>query len=122
MDHGREPRCGTLAACRRQEASMTDYVRCQQSDGILTLTLNRPDKKNALTRAMYQVLGDAIDGAANDSQTRCILFEAEGDAFTAGNDLGDFAAINRAAQTAGHTEPHTNPLVTALARTTIPLV
>ena len=62
---------------------------------MLTLTLNRPDKKNALTRAMYQALGDAIDGAAADTGVRCILFQAEGNVFTAGNDLGDFAAANR---------------------------
>ena len=101
---------------------MTEHVRCQQSGGVLTLTLNRPDKKNALTRAMYQALADAIDGTADDSATRCILFEAEGDAFTAGNDLGDFAAINRTAQAGSRIEPHTNPLLAALARTTTPLV
>jgi enoyl-CoA hydratase/carnithine racemase len=101
---------------------MTDYVRVQQTGGVLTLTLNRPDKKNALTRAMYQALGNAIDAAADDTGTRCILFEAEGDAFTAGNDLGDFADLNRAAQAGSHQAPHTNPLLAALARTTIPLV
>jgi enoyl-CoA hydratase/carnithine racemase len=41
---------------------MTDLVRSELSNGVLTLTLNRPEKKNALTRAMYQALGDAIDG------------------------------------------------------------
>jgi enoyl-CoA hydratase/carnithine racemase len=101
---------------------MTELVRRHLSDGVLTLTLNRPEKKNALTRAMYQMLGDAIDAAADDSATRCILLEAEGDAFTAGNDLGDFAAINRTAQAGPPAERHANPLLAALARTTIPLV
>src|SRR4051812_50012639 len=76
---------------------MTEHVRSDVTNGVLTLTLNRPEKKNALTRDMYQALGDAIDGAAADAATRCVLIQAEGDIFTAGNDLSDFAAINRAA-------------------------
>ena len=100
---------------------MTDHVRSEVANGVLTVTLNRPEKKNALTRAMYQALGDAIDGAAAGTEVRCILLQAEGDVFTAGNDLGDFAAVNRgepmdAARGGG------NPLLTALARATTPLV
>jgi len=100
---------------------MTDHVRSDVANGVLTLTLNRPDKKNALTRAMYQALGEAIDGAAAAADVRCILIQAEGDVFTAGNDLGDFAAINRgepadAARTGG------NPLLVALARAVTPVV
>ena len=101
---------------------MTDYVRTEQSDGVLTLILNRPEKKNALTRAMYQALGDAIDGADLDPNTRCLLFAGEGDAFTAGNDLGDFAAINRSTPSETGINRHTNPLLQALARTTTPIV
>ncbi|HMB81783.1 MAG TPA: enoyl-CoA hydratase-related protein [Vicinamibacterales bacterium] len=100
---------------------MTDHVLSDRANGVLTLTLNRPEKKNALTLAMYQALGDAIDGAAAAADVRCILIQAEGDVFTAGNDLGDFAAINRGepsapARTGG------NPLLTALARATTPIV
>ena len=101
---------------------MTDHVRSGQSVGVLTLTLNRPDKKNALTRAMYLALGEAIDAAADDTAIRCIVLQAEGDAFTAGNDLGDFAAFNQAAASGGQSERHTNPLLNALARTTTPVV
>jgi enoyl-CoA hydratase/carnithine racemase len=100
---------------------VTDHVTREQSDGVLTLTLNRPEKKNALTRAMYQSLGEAIDAAADDRDVRCILLQAEGDAFTAGNDLGDFAAFNQAASS-GPVERLVNPLLNALAKTTIPVV
>ena len=72
---------------------MTDHVRSEVSNGVLTLTLNRPEKKNALTRAMYQALADGIDGAGDNPEIRCILIQAEGDVFTAGNDVGDFAAM-----------------------------
>jgi enoyl-CoA hydratase/carnithine racemase len=70
---------------------MNDHVRTETSSGVLTLTLNRPEKKNALTRAMYQSLADGLTAADNDPDTRCVLLQAEGDMFTAGNDLGDFA-------------------------------
>ena len=98
---------------------MTDHVLSDVANGVLTLTLNRPEKKNALTRTMYQALGDAIDGAAANKDIRCILIQAEGDMFTAGNDLGDFAAINRAEPSDG---PRGNPLLIALARASTPIV
>jgi enoyl-CoA hydratase/carnithine racemase len=72
---------------------MTDHVRIAAEDGVLRITLARPDKKNALTTAMYTALGNALARAETDSSVRAVLFEAEGDAFTAGNDLGDFAAV-----------------------------
>ena len=101
---------------------MTDHVRNELSNGVLTLTLNRPEKKNALTREMYQALGDGIDGAGQNGDVRCILIQAEGDVFTAGNDLGDFAAVNRDDPAAAATRPHGNPLLIALARATKPIV
>ena len=100
---------------------MSDYIRSDTSGGVLTLTLNRPEKKNALTRAMYQTLGDAIDSATADPAVRCILLQGEGDAFTAGNDLGDFAAVNRLASP-GDAPRRLNPLLSALARTATPIV
>ena len=59
-------------------------------DGILTITFNRPDKKNALTSAMYAMLADALEGAESNDSVRVILFAGNGGAFTAGNDLQDF--------------------------------
>ena len=73
---------------------MSDHILIEKSGGVLTLTMNRPEKKNALTRAMYQALGDAIDQAEFDKDVRCVLIQANGDMFTAGNDLSDFAAVN----------------------------
>src|SRR5213075_2433670 len=84
----------TLNTAQQQRNAMTDHVRSDISNGVLTLTLNRPEKKNALTRAMYQALGDGIDAAGQNDEIRCVLIQAEGDMFTAGNDLGDFAAAN----------------------------
>lgn len=72
---------------------MTEHVRVAVEEGILRVTLARPDKKNALTQSMYKALGDALTRADQDASVRVVLLDAEGDAFTAGNDLGDFAAV-----------------------------
>jgi enoyl-CoA hydratase/carnithine racemase len=74
---------------------MTEHVKIEIADGIMTLTLQRPEKKNALTGAMYDALSDALLKAETDASVRVILFEGEGDSFTAGNDLADFASQAR---------------------------
>ncbi|WP_034159836.1 enoyl-CoA hydratase [Sphingomonas sp. ERG5] len=72
---------------------MTDHIQIEKSNGVLTLVMNRPDKKNALTDAMYKSLADAIENANDDSDVRAILLRSEGDLFTSGNDIGEFAAV-----------------------------
>jgi enoyl-CoA hydratase/carnithine racemase len=59
--------------------------------GIATLRLNRPEKKNAITHAMYAALADALIEADRDDAVRVVLLCGAGGNFTAGNDLGDFA-------------------------------
>ena len=101
---------------------MTEHVRADASEGVLTLTLNRPEKKNALTRAMYEVLADGIARADVDAGVRCVLIQAEGDTFTAGNDLSDFAALAAAGADASAERAHGNPLLIALANARVPIV
>jgi enoyl-CoA hydratase/carnithine racemase len=72
---------------------MSEHIRVAIEDNILRLTLARPEKKNALSLAMYSALGNALTAAQSDPAVRAILLDAEGDAFTAGNDLADFAAV-----------------------------
>lgn len=64
----------------------------KQSDGaILTLAFNRPEKRNAITAAMYAALAEALAAADADPAVRVVVLTGAGDAFTAGNDLKDFA-------------------------------
>ncbi len=70
--------------------SVTGNVLISQADGILEIRLNRPEKKNALTAEMYGVAAGAVESAGEDDAVRAILLSAEGDMFTAGNDLADF--------------------------------
>ena len=69
---------------------MTDAILSNREGGILTLTFNRLDKKNAITRAMYTALADALEAAANDDAVRVAVFQGDPSCFTAGNDLADF--------------------------------
>ena len=71
---------------------MSEHVRVEITGGVMTLTLQRPEKKNALTGAMYDALSDALVRAEADTSVRVILFQGDGDSFTAGNDLADFAS------------------------------
>ena len=73
---------------------MSEHIKVEKFEGILTLVMARPEKKNALTDAMYKALADALEASNEDHDTRVILIKAEGDMFTAGNDLGEFAATN----------------------------
>lgn len=68
-------------------------IDSQQSDGVLHLVISRPEKKNALTRAMYQQLTGAVKSANDDDAINAIVISGqEGGVFTAGNDLDDFRA------------------------------
>ena len=61
-----------------------------QDGQVLTLTFNRPEKMNALTRSMYSGLANGLNEAAGDFGVRAVIISAEGDHFTAGNDIMDF--------------------------------
>jgi enoyl-CoA hydratase/carnithine racemase len=71
---------------------MTEHVKIKQDGAVLEIIFARPEKKNALSNAMYRAAAEALDGAQKDQTIRVVLFAAEGDAFTAGNDLADFAS------------------------------
>ena len=71
---------------------MTDQIHTELADGVLTVTLARPEKKNAITQAMYVVLAEATQRARTDDAVRVLLFRGEGDSFSAGNDIADFIA------------------------------
>ena len=70
---------------------MSGEIISEIGEGILRLTLNRPEKKNALTRAMYRELTAALAQAKADGDVRCVVITAAGNDFCAGNDIADFA-------------------------------
>ena len=70
---------------------MSDQISVSREAGIIRIQLNRPDKKNALTFAMYQAMTSALLQAA-DEDVRAVLISGCADSFTSGNDIGDFVA------------------------------
>jgi enoyl-CoA hydratase/carnithine racemase len=99
---------------------VTDHVLTQLANGVLSVSLNRADKKNAITQAMYEALAEAAERAQTDPAVRVILFRGEGDAFSAGNDIGDFIAFGW--QGAGPDEMPVFRLLKALAHLEKPAV
>ena len=65
-------------------------ILSETKDGVARIEINRPEKKNALTAAMYQAMADAIKAAETDGKVRVVLIHGKMDLFTAGNDLQDF--------------------------------
>jgi enoyl-CoA hydratase/carnithine racemase len=69
---------------------MTEHVFVDTAQGIMSIRFNRPEKKNALSQAMYAAIADAFAQAESDDAVRVILLAGTDDCFTAGNDLLDF--------------------------------
>ena len=68
---------------------MSDIIT-ERSGNILRIQLNRPEKKNAMTLAMYNTMADLLNDAAKDNEVRVVLWHGAGDSFSAGNDIHDF--------------------------------
>jgi len=69
---------------------MSEHVRVEKQGPVLSITFARPERRNAITVAMYAALADAVEQAASDESVRLITFRGEGQDFAAGNDLADF--------------------------------
>jgi enoyl-CoA hydratase/carnithine racemase len=65
-------------------------IKTETTEGVARIEIARPEKKNALTVAMYQQMADAIAAAHDDGAVRAIVIHGQPDIFTAGNDLEDF--------------------------------
>lgn len=70
---------------------MTDLVQKHRDGFVATVTLNRPEKLNAMTKSMWRQLGHVVQTLSDDDQLRCIILRGAGDrAFSPGNDIGEF--------------------------------
>lgn len=65
-------------------------IQTHIADGLLTITINRPDRKNSFTNAMYSSIGDAFLNAETNTVVKAVLLKGHEGCFSAGNDLGDF--------------------------------
>ena len=96
---------------------MTEHIKIETADHVTTLTINRPDKKNAITQAMYGQMADAVNAYAIEDKARAFVFTGAGDMFTAGNDLQDFSTADRSEE-----EPHVTRFLKAILACPKPLI
>ncbi|KQT65116.1 MULTISPECIES: crotonase/enoyl-CoA hydratase family protein [unclassified Aureimonas] len=97
---------------------MSAHIEITVEDRVQTLRMNRPDKKNAIDRAMYAAMAEALRRADADPEIRATLIAGVPGAFSAGNDIADFVAI----ATAGQPTSEVTSFIEALATGTKPIV
>ncbi|MBN8908945.1 MAG: enoyl-CoA hydratase/isomerase family protein, partial [Rhodospirillales bacterium] len=86
-----------------------DNVAVTREDGTLEIRFDRPEKRNALSRAMYARVVAALEDADRDPAVRVVLLTGTGNYFTSGNDIGDFQQ-----RAAGNDQRDGSPFLTAL--------
>lgn len=98
---------------------MTQLIKTELKDKVLTLQINRPEKKNALTLAMYATLAEKIEQAQSNDEVVCLQLTGQPEFFCAGNDIQDFI------QSANTLKAQDNPIIRflkAIARNKKPIV
>jgi enoyl-CoA hydratase/carnithine racemase len=101
---------------------MSDHILVEQSEeapAVQIIRLNRPEKKNALTQAMYQTMADAINAANDDDTIGAVALLGTEGCFSAGNDMADFLAF---AMSGGIGKPAAFALLEALTNAKKPLI
>lgn len=96
---------------------MTELVEISEVDGVIEILWNRPDKKNALSNAMYRAATAALARALEEKAIRAVVLGSTGDSFTSGNDLADFAAA-----ASGGEPPAAGAFIEAIAQFPKPLI
>lgn len=97
---------------------MTEHIEVERRGAVQAIRMNRPDKKNAITRAMYAAMAGALTNGDNDDAVRCHVVLGVPGAFSSGNDLADFMAVATGGE--GGTEVY--DFLLALAASAKPIV
>ena len=109
---------GAVDGWRLRSAAMSDaLVLRTDADGVARLTLNRPDKLNALNPAVFMELRAHLDAIAGDDDVRCVVLEGAGRSFCAGHDLD--AIADHTPAPSKHFEPETVDALDRLPKPTI---
>ncbi len=124
LPHNR-PGASPTTAGDDEENTMTDPVRYDVSDGVATITLDRPDSMNGLDVPTKEALLAAVREAEQDTAVRCVVLTGSGRAFCVGQDLKEHIQILQSSDAESlfrTVEEHYNPIVTALATMAKPVV
>jgi len=74
---------------------VTEHIKTRIEDGVMYVAMNRADKKNAITQAMYLAMTEAFNRARTDDAVRAVMISGEGDDFSSGNDIADFMKLGQ---------------------------
>jgi len=97
---------------------MNEHIKIERSSAIQSIRMNRPDKKNAITRAMYAQMAGALTAGDADPGIRCHVIIGVPGAFSSGNDLADFMTV----ATGGEGGREVYDFLLALAKSQKPIV
>ena len=97
-------------------------IKTATLNGVATIEIARPEKKNALTAAMYQAMADAIRAAADDKAVRSVLITGQPGIFTSGNDIEDFMSRPPSAGGSGSEESSVAQFMRALIECDKPVI
>lgn len=112
----------TTAEPRRGPKPMADTVLYEVSDGLATVTINRPDAMNAMNTEAKVALRDALEAAGADPAVRAVLLTATGRAFCVGQDLKEHVASLGGHEPMRTVREHYNPIVRAITGMPKPVV
>jgi 2-(1,2-epoxy-1,2-dihydrophenyl)acetyl-CoA isomerase len=101
---------------------MTDVLLVDRTDGVVTLTLNRPDSMNSLDVALKVALREALEAVAADPLARAVVLTGAGRAFCVGQDLREHVTALEAGESLNTVAEHYNPVVRALATMPKPVI
>ena len=123
--HCRHDRCPARGTARGPAAPAAPVVQLDLSDGVATITLNRPEAMNSLDVATKELLLETVRAVADDPAARCVVLTGTGRAFCTGQDLKEHIRI--LAGSAGErlfntVDEHYNPIVTTLAGMAKPVI
>lgn len=99
-----------------------ETILYEVQDGVATLTLNRPDTRNALNRQMYQELGKALRDIARDQQVRAVILTGAGKGFCSGADLVELGQLRGQISVGDALRQGLNPLIVSMRSLEKPIV
>jgi len=109
-----------MASSQRMGNDDMDEMKVETAGGVMTITFNRPEKKNAITDAMYGAFAAALTAAESDAGIKVAMIRGEGPDFCAGNDISTFVAV--AAGQLDMADTNTHRFLDAISSFSKPLV
>jgi len=97
-------------------------ILTESREGVMKLTLNRPEKLNSLDRAMLEALSDALSGIPGEDNVRALVITGAGRGFCAGQDLREAAAIESGQAVRNVVERHYNPIIRQIRALGVPVI